>query len=75
MGAAEKIERGSVVQLKPGRWVLENIVSQIFGFTRDQLQKYRQSGLMLSGVHFRKNPAGRIVYNVEAINNWQEGIM
>lgn len=75
MGAAEKIEKRSVVQLVPGRWVLENIITQIFGFTRDQLQKYRAGGLMLDGVHFTKNPAGRIVYNVEAINNWQEGIM
>ena len=59
--------------LSPGRWVLENIVSAAFGFTKDQLQKYRAKGLMLEGVHYRKNPANRIVYCIDAINDWQEG--
>ena len=71
--AAEKIQESNIIPLNPGRWVLEKIMYQIFGFTKDQLYRYRAEGVMLEGIHYIKNPAKRIVYNVEAVNNWMEG--
>ena len=56
-----------------GEWVLPAIVKTMFGFSNNQLQKYRSTGLMLEGVHFLKNPANRIVYSPKAINAWMGG--
>mgnify|MGYP000612557000 FL=1 len=72
MNAALKIEESNVIPIKPGKWVLEKLAYQIWGFTKDQLQKYRADGMMLEGVHYMKNPAKRIVYNVNAVDNWME---
>jgi hypothetical protein len=56
----------------PVSWVLEKILNNLFGFTRDQIQKYRANGLWCEGIHFRRNPANRIVYNIIAINDWMQ---
>lgn len=75
MNAAAELElkQNNIVVLQPGRWVMGKIVSVMFGFSKDQLEKYRNQGQWLEGRHFRKNPVNRYVYNVEAINNWMEG--
>jgi len=54
-------------------WVHECVLRNLFGFTTDQLQKYRANGLMLEGVHYRRNPAKRIVYSISTINSWMSG--
>jgi hypothetical protein len=72
VSAALKVQESNVIELRPGKWILEKLAYQIWGFTRDQLQKYRADGIMLEGVHYRKNPVGRIVYNVAAVDSWME---
>jgi len=61
------------IQLPAGEWVLPTIIKAMFGFTIDQLQKYRTNGIMIEGVHFIKNPANRLVYSPKAINAWMGG--
>lgn len=72
MSAAEKLNTDNVVQLKPGKWVNKALIKQMYGFTEDQLKKYR-AGLWLEGKHFRKNPANTLVYSPEQIDRWMEG--
>jgi len=66
-------QQQTTYKLQAGEWVLENVIRLCFGFSTDQLQKYRKSGLMAEGIHFRRNPAKRIVYNITAINAWMAG--
>lgn len=75
MNAAEKLDipPQHIVMLQPGEWVLEKVAFQIWGFSKDQLYIYRKNGLMLEGVHYKKNPANRYVYCVDAINKWMAG--
>lgn len=75
MNAAEQIDipPQHIVMLQPGEWVLESIIKQIFGLTKDQLFIYRKSGLMLEGIHYMKNHANRYTYCVAEINKWMAG--
>ena len=60
------------VYVQSGEWVQDAIIKAMFGFTDDQLKKDR-SGQWLEEREWRKNAANRIVYNVQAINNWMAG--
>ncbi|MCB5226246.1 excisionase family protein [Alishewanella sp. 16-MA] len=64
MGAAEKI----VFQLPT--WIRGGLLPQIYGISEDAARKYRDRGIWLEGVHWKKDPVGRIVYNPENINKW-----
>lgn len=72
MGAAEKLENINIMQITPGRWVLAPVIVTMFGFTKDQLKKYR-AGAWLYGKHYTRNPANTMVYNPDAISDWMEG--
>jgi len=75
MSAAEVIPINSKktnIFLKPGTWVHQKIIEQMFGFTEDQLKKYR-TGQWLEGKHWTKNPANRITYNTLTIDAWMGG--
>lgn len=58
------------VFVEPGQWVCESILVARYGFSRSQIEKYRSRN-WLRGVHFKKNPAGTIVYNPLEIDRWQ----
>jgi len=71
----KKLQNNSVTDATTASadWVHECVLRNLFGFTTDQLQKYRANGLMLEGVHYRRNPAKRIVYSITTINSWMSG--
>lgn len=72
MSAAEKLQPSNVVSITPGKWVNKSLIKQMYGFTEDQLKKYRVDQ-WLEGKHFRKNPAKVFVYSPAEIDGWMEG--
>ena len=55
------------------RWVLITKVSESIGYTDDAIRAKIKKGVWLSGVHWRKAPDGRLMFNLEAIQKWIEG--
>lgn len=54
-------------------WVLVSKLIQLTGYTDDAIRAKIKRGVWLSGVHWRKAPDGRILFNLEAITKWIEG--
>lgn len=55
------------------KWVLINKVIELIGYTDDAIRAKIKKGVWLSGVHWKKAPDGRVVFNLEAIQKWIEG--
>ena len=55
------------------KWVLINKVIELVGYSDDAIRKKISSGFWLKGVHWTKAPDGRILFNLEAIQQWIEG--
>lgn len=55
------------------KWVLINKVIELVGYTDDAIRAKIKKGVWLSGLHWRKAPDGRLVFNLEAIQKWIEG--
>lgn len=53
-------------------WVERNLIRGLFGFTDDQIYNYTSGGFWIEGEEFKYNLAGRMVFSVEAINDWQK---
>lgn len=62
-----------ITKVNSAHWVLENLCCQIFGFSKAQLYHYRARGKFVEGIHYARNPANRITYNVKAIERWMSG--
>ncbi|WP_236234495.1 excisionase family protein [Pseudomonas tohonis] len=74
MSAAEKIEPLRHVQsVTPGDWFRGALLQPVFGISNEAARKYRERGQWLEGRHYRKDPAGKYVYNRQAITEWMEG--
>lgn len=71
MSAAERIE----YHVTPGAWFREELLQPVFGITTEAARKYRTRGLWLENRHWRKDPANRIVYSRDAIQDWMGGAM
>lgn len=54
------------------KWVLINKVVDLIGYTDDAIRSKISKGVWLLGVHWRKAPDGRLVFNLEAIQKWIE---
>jgi len=55
------------------KWVLICKIIELIGYTDDAIRAKIKKGVWLCGVHWRKAPDGRIVFNLEAIQQWIEG--
>jgi len=55
------------------KWVLINKVIELIGYSDDAIRSKISKGVWLAGVHWRKAPDGRLVFNLEAIQRWIEG--
>ncbi|WP_367275345.1 excisionase family protein [uncultured Microbulbifer sp.] len=64
--------RTASVGVVPARWVRGKLLPAIFGFTEDAVEYYRLKGAWMEGKHFKKDPANRLVYNIEEISKWLE---
>lgn len=54
-------------------WVLIKKLVELTGYTDDAIRAKIKRGVWLSGVHWRKAPDNRILFNLEAIKLWIEG--
>ncbi len=52
-------------------WVLTEKLSEISGYTVGSLNKLKERGKVAKGLHWKLNPIGRIIWNVEAFEKWQ----
>lgn len=55
------------------KWVLIKKVVEIFGYSEDAARKKMRNGVWLKGIHWTKAPDNRILFNIEAIQQWVEG--
>jgi hypothetical protein len=69
MAAAAKIQP----LITPADWIRGNLLLPVFGITSEAARKYRERGIWLEGLHFRKDPVGQYVYSRPAITNWMGG--
>ena len=54
-------------------WVLICRVIELIGYSDDAVRAKMRKGVWLEGVHWRRAPDGRIVFDLEAIQRWIEG--
>ncbi len=74
MGAALKLqEEFKSESLSHNKWVNHKKMTELTGFTYDQMRKYRERGHWLEGKHWRFNPVRTIVYNPVEVDKWSEG--
>ena len=55
------------------KWVLIHKIVELIGYTDDAIRAKMKRGVWICGIHWRRAPDGRIVFNVEAIQQWMEG--
>ncbi len=53
-------------------WVLINKLTELIGYTDDAVRAKIKRGVWLCGVHWKKAPDNRILFNLEAIKQWIE---
>ena len=54
------------------KWVLINKVIELIGYSDDAIRAKIKKGVWRCGVHWKKAPDGRLVFNIEAIQRWLE---
>ncbi|MCG9964571.1 MULTISPECIES: excisionase family protein [Shewanella] len=62
------------VETTPAKWVRGNLLPTVFGITSEAARKYRERGVWLEGRQWRYDPVNRVVYNVNEIERWMEGV-
>ncbi len=55
------------------RWVLIQKVVEETGYTEDAVRAKKKNGVWLEGIHWRKAPDNRIVFDLGAIQSWMGG--
>lgn len=55
------------------KWVLIKKVVEIIGYTEDAIRAKIRKGVWIFGIHWTKAPDNRILFNIEAIQQWIEG--
>lgn len=55
------------------RWVLIKSLAALSGYSENAIRAKMKKGVWIDGVHYRKAPDGRILFNLEAIQSWIEG--
>lgn len=54
-------------------WVLIKKLIELTGYSDDAIRAKIKRGVWLGGIHWRKAPDGRILFNLLAIKEWIEG--
>ncbi|WP_448212280.1 excisionase family protein [Colwellia sp. MEBiC06753] len=65
-----KMLNTAIFQSSVGPWVLSSIITARLGISEMAMREYRRCAVWAEGVHWAKNPKGRIIYNVKAIDLW-----
>ena len=51
-------------------WVLAPIIVNRTGLSVMAMREYRRCSIWAEGIHWGRNPKGRIIYNINAIDKW-----
>lgn len=51
-------------------WVLGIIIERQIGYSEKAMEAKRHRGVWLEYIHWRRAPDGRIVYNIQKIQEW-----
>ncbi len=51
-------------------WVTKNRLAELTGLTKGAIDRRRERGIWLEGVHWKKAGDGRVWYNMKAIEQW-----
>ena len=62
----------TATSIQPAKWARGNLLPLIFGISAGAARKYRERGVWLEGLQWKKDPVGRVIYNIPAITNWME---
>lgn len=60
----------SEITVAPADWVRGDLIYPMFGITTHAAKAYRRNGLWTEGIHWKKDPANRIVFSTKRINQW-----
>lgn len=55
------------------KWVLESKAAEATGYTVQAIRCKRSEGVWLKGIHWDKAPDGRVIINLEAVDQWFQG--
>ena len=56
------------------KWIKLNKFTSISGYTSKAVYNKLERGVWICNVHWRKAPDGRIFINVNAVENWVQGV-
>lgn len=54
-------------------WVLISKVEEYTGYSDDAIRAKKQRGEWKEGIHWRKGPDNRLIFNLVAIQKWMGG--
>ena len=54
-------------------WVLINKLADYTGYSDDAIRAKKTRGIWKEGVHWRKGPDNRVLFNMVAIQSWMGG--
>lgn len=55
-------------------WVTVKRLSQLSGYSEEAIRQKKKKGIWVEGVHWKKAPDNRIVFNTNSIDRWLSGI-
>ena len=59
--------------MQNSKWITIKKLSELIGYSVFSINKKRQRGIWVEGIHWRKAPDNRVLMNLEAIYKWVEG--
>lgn len=54
-------------------WVLIGKLVEYTGYSDDAIRAKKTRGIWIEGIHWRKSPDNRVVFNLLAIQSWMGG--
>ena len=58
--------------IRPNKWVTAPLLYAITGYSRSQVYRKRATEEWVNGVHYKRDPHGQWMYNMDEINAWIE---
>lgn len=62
----------TAMAIQPAKWTRGELLPFVFGISTGAARKYRERGVWLEGKQWKKDPVGRVIYNIPAIVVWME---
>jgi hypothetical protein len=59
-----------MVFLGPNDWCMAHIAAAVLGYTPKAIERKREQGVWVEGVHWRKAPDGHVFVSLSAVSKW-----